>query len=786
MSHDPTVERRTVIKTLAGLAGLSTGAVTTGSAQSNSSDLTTDVAQSEWLGDGGGSRRKGVAERGPDTVSRRWLYQDFGDSEAVVTDDLILFNDTQNGRLGESLVAADPVTGNRVFSLFVRSIKTPAVGDGLLVTGDEALAAVDTEFGIVRWKRQDVTRPTASPAVVDGEVYTATLNPEELVSLSLDNGAERWRVPLDVTVRNIAVADGTVFATAGDDSSDPNGSVRAYAAADGSQQWTVGIGSASPLRPTVADGVVYTGTDEKLVALDAADGSTIWETNVGPLETEGVAVDSGTVYLGVNAGGTRGAPDEVVAVDAGSGSLLWTRQVNAVLNPSPVVADGTVYASGSDTLFVLDAADGSVLDTQSVVSNIGSGAIEELSVNQGGVYVHNGPMFAYEPDRPGVSATTVEVKDIGETTATFVGELDTLGSADAAEVFFDLGNRQTDRTTLTNPGTVEMTVGKLSSDFPRDVQFVAVGADGTTDIGDTIGFETQPPNGELVTINNPSLAAVEETTATLEASVLNNENVSSIDVGFEYGPAGGPLDQFVSAGSISTPVGFDATVSGLDPGTEYEFRAVGDGDNDSDTTAVRSFSTLSSRPSEPPEDPEDPIAYTVGDVDKNGTIDIVDVVRIQQYLAGLPVSIDVALADVRRTGEVGIVDAVSLQQYLAGLRTGRFVTVTTATYSAGEIVVDLENTGGLGALDEVEVAVTQTTSSLFGDRGVTGSEAVRPTDRVLSLRELVGSANVQTAPYDLSPNGGTETVRVGVSLSPGSYEAAIDTGDELVTIDFTV
>jgi hypothetical protein len=169
-------------------------------------------------------------------------------------------------------------------------------------------------------------------------------------------------------------------------------------------------------------------------------------------------------------------------------------------------------------------------------------------------------------------------------------------------VYFDLGNRRTDRTTLNNPGTVEITVDKLDTEFPPDVRFVAVGADGTTDIGDSIEFDTQPPDGELVTIGSPSLVAVDETTATLEASVVNRANIVNVDVGFGYGPAGGPLTQFVDAGS--SKLGLDATVSGLDPGTEYEFRAVGEGINDSDATAVRSFSTLSSPTSKPPEPPE--------------------------------------------------------------------------------------------------------------------------------------------------------------------------------------
>lgn len=63
---------------------------------------------------------------------------------------------------------------------------------------------------------------------------------------------------------------------------------------------------------------------------------------------------------------------------------------------------------------------------------------------------------------------------------------------------------------------------------------------------------------------------------------------------------------------------------------------------------------------------EEPV-YALGDVDKNGVIDINDVTYIQKYLAKQYAEIDMALADVDANGAIDIEDATILQKYIAGL-----------------------------------------------------------------------------------------------------------------------
>ncbi|MBO6140226.1 MAG: leucine-rich repeat protein [Ruminococcus sp.] len=65
---------------------------------------------------------------------------------------------------------------------------------------------------------------------------------------------------------------------------------------------------------------------------------------------------------------------------------------------------------------------------------------------------------------------------------------------------------------------------------------------------------------------------------------------------------------------------------------------------------------------------------TAGDADSNGKVNIADVIRIQQYLAGWKVKVDLTASDVDANGKVNIADVIRIQQHLAGWK----VTLKTA------------------------------------------------------------------------------------------------------------
>jgi hypothetical protein len=65
-------------------------------------------------------------------------------------------------------------------------------------------------------------------------------------------------------------------------------------------------------------------------------------------------------------------------------------------------------------------------------------------------------------------------------------------------------------------------------------------------------------------------------------------------------------------------------------------------------------------------------AYTTGDANGNGTIDIIDALVIARYYIGLSPVIDICAADVNHDGTVDIIDALLVAQCYVGLRLCNF------------------------------------------------------------------------------------------------------------------
>jgi len=111
------------------------------------------------------------------------------------------------------------------------------------------------------------------------------------------------------------------------------------------------------------------------------------------------------------------------------------------------------------------------------------------------------------------------------------------------------------------------------------------------------------------------------------------------------------------------------------------------------------------------------VENTIGDVDRDDEVSIVDAVRIQRQLAQLdPGPFDPELADVERDGELTIVDAVRIQRLLAQIDEPGDVTLvdTSASVDSGTLTVqaDVENTGDLGAIRETEYRLAENQDNL--------------------------------------------------------------------------
>jgi outer membrane protein assembly factor BamB len=182
----------------------------------------------------------------------------------------------------------------------------------------------------------------------------------------------KWRFPTgDRVVSSPSVADGVVYFGSDD------GRVYAVTAATGRLLWSVETNGPVRSTPAVAGGVVYVVSyDGRLYALDARTGGRRWAFRTQgerAFEAKGLHgmqpasqtfFDPYDVFLSspAVAGGVVyfGSGDgRVYAVDAATGAERWHVQTGDVVHASPAVADGVVFVGSWDgDFYALDAATG--------------------------------------------------------------------------------------------------------------------------------------------------------------------------------------------------------------------------------------------------------------------------------------------------------------------------------------------------------------------------------------------------------------------------------------------
>jgi outer membrane protein assembly factor BamB len=117
--------------------------------------------------------------------------------------------------------------------------------------------------------------------------------------------------------------------------------------------------------PSVVDGIVYFGSqDKKIYAVGAWGGTLIWKFTTQSSVESSPAVANGKVYTG-------GDDGYVYCLDARTGSLVWKTFVNGdqpftfasvVLKSSPMVSNGKVYIGSLDGyMYALEADTGGII-----------------------------------------------------------------------------------------------------------------------------------------------------------------------------------------------------------------------------------------------------------------------------------------------------------------------------------------------------------------------------------------------------------------------------------------
>ena len=197
----------------------------------------------------------------------------------------------------------------------------------------------------------------AGPALAEGLVVQPVKNEDTpagnaLVALEATSGAQRWRHPTNAALKNTpAYSQGRFFAAT------VTGQLLALDASQGAVQWSYQLGDPSQRwlysSPLAADGRLYAGVSEHLVALDQATGQVLWkrtDLGIGDWLSSYPSPAAWGLYL-VVAFYTQAT--NLAVLEAATGRTVWTQQGGKShhIYSTPVVGPkGTLYAVSGGTV----------------------------------------------------------------------------------------------------------------------------------------------------------------------------------------------------------------------------------------------------------------------------------------------------------------------------------------------------------------------------------------------------------------------------------------------------
>lgn len=219
------------------------------------------------------------------------------------------------------------------------------------------------------------------PCLTDNNPYETKLSSSTVGNLVLD-----WHVVTDAPSASPAVVNGVVYTY------DNLGHVDARKAVDGSLLWQYppggnnqnhhpanGYSIVNP--PAVAGGILYFANGFTVWALKASDGTLLWQYEKAVGGSTAPTVFNGIVYVS----DSGGMPNYTYALDATTGSLLWRYEngSNAANQATqPAVDSNRVYVGSGYQLAALDAKTG-----QQLWLSYGVGIPTAVAVYNGRVYV---------------------------------------------------------------------------------------------------------------------------------------------------------------------------------------------------------------------------------------------------------------------------------------------------------------------------------------------------------------------------------------------------------------
>jgi outer membrane protein assembly factor BamB len=218
--------------------------------------------------------------------------------------------------------------------------------DGVLVGNEAGRLLRLNRQGEPIW-RVELGREVAARPTVSGESVLVGTVGGALVSLSLAEGTERWRLTGQPAVLTPLVSDASaVYVVA------PNGTVRAHAVDSGEVRWRRPPPSGEPRpdatrplpSPVLAGGLVVVPLgDAGLFALAAQDGTVRWRR---PLtQVLGMEAREEVLYVSTRKG-------QVLALGLADGQVRWQRTPAAALTSPPSLAREQVWVGAEENLLL--------------------------------------------------------------------------------------------------------------------------------------------------------------------------------------------------------------------------------------------------------------------------------------------------------------------------------------------------------------------------------------------------------------------------------------------------
>lgn len=214
--------------------------------------------------------------------------------------------------------------------------------------------ALRPQSGEVAWSTPLGASVSRSIAAADGRIYVG-LGGGTLVALNADDGSELWRVAVasDGEISTPAIGDGNVYVGSGLDASVPEArKVVALDAETGAVRWEYRSPTGEFLfTPAAMGGRAYVaGRDGLVVALDAGTGAIAWSIDAGaPLDALPSVAD-GVLYTATDNGD---AGNRLVAVDVESGTLAWSVPVDGIGWAPTIVSGLVLLPTDAGTLYAV-------------------------------------------------------------------------------------------------------------------------------------------------------------------------------------------------------------------------------------------------------------------------------------------------------------------------------------------------------------------------------------------------------------------------------------------------